>query len=237
MAETVELPGLYGLPYDASRKSLQFYQIYWREDQLQSLFPFAIPYLNQRLTVVFENEQIADLVPKSQADLIAVCSWALKKKYKPGLPPIGDLTIDRLQSDYDVMAFTRNTQHHDMLGALDVWHPGALDLLKRICASLGLQVPSRIDNPIYQNAFCAKREIYQAYVKEALRPAMQAMEGEFKAECWQDSNYYKLKNPGDDFASRVKQFLGTDYCPLHPFLLERLFSVWIQGKGLNVVIV
>lgn len=217
--------------------AVELIQIYWRDDQRQHMFDFATPYLNETLTPFFENSVIADLVPKTTADKIAICSWALKQKYKPGLPPIGEITLERLHAEYDIMAFTRNTKHHDMLQVMDTWHRGSLDLLKRICSRIGITMGRKIDHPIYQNAFCARREIYQAYVNEALIPAMAVMENEFKSECWVDSGYYKLKEPASDFAARVKQFLGVDYCPLHPFLLERLFSIWIQGKGLNIVTV
>lgn len=219
---------------------LAFFQIFWDDAQLPNLYPFAKPYRNETLTPFFENSVIAELVPKVRADKIAVCSWSLRQKYRAfSVPPVGNITLERLQEDYDVFAFTKNTNAHQMLAAMDNWHKGSLDLLRRICEAINLKMPSECEKPIYQNAFCATREVYKAYVLGALIPAMTVMEHDpqIKHDCWQDSDYYKLKNPSSDFSARVKKYLGTDYCPLHTFLLERLFSVWIHGKGLKIITV
>ena len=50
----------------------------------------------------------------------------------------------------------------------------------------------------------------------------------------QDSNYFKLKGHNSDLAEQLKTYLRMDYCPLAPFLLERLFSVWVNYRGLNI---
>lgn len=223
-------------------ESLSFFQIFWDDSQLPSLYPFAKPYRNETLTPFFENTVIGEVVPKTKADKIAVCSWALRQKYRTfSVPPVGEITLERLMGEYDVFAFTKNTNAHQMLAAMDSWHKGSRDILQLICAEIRLKFPSEVEKPIYQNAFCATSEIYKAYVKEALIPAMYVMSfnEEIRKLCWQDSNYYKLKdfNKDSDFAKRVKKYLGTDYCPLHTFLLERLFSVWIHGKGLKIITV
>lgn len=220
--------------------TLAFYQIFWDDSQLPSLYPFAKPYRNETLTPFFENSVIAELVPRVKADKIAVCSYALRQKYRAfSVPPVGDITLERLQGDYDVFAFTKNSQAHQMLEALRYNHKDSKDILKRICEAIGVTFPGEVEKPIYQNAFCASGEVYKAYVKEALIPAMEVMEQDeqIKKECWQDSNYYSLKHPSQEYRNRVKRFLGTDYVPLHTFLLERLFSVWIHGKGLKIITV
>lgn len=220
--------------------NVSFFQIYWDDSQLTHVYPFAIPYRNDTLTPYFENGPISDIVPATHADKIAVCSYALRQKYRAfSVPPVGEITEERLHSDYDVFAFTKNSNAHQMLAAMDHWHAGSRDLLRQICDAIGLRFPEEVEKPIYQNAFCAKREIYQAYVKQALSPAMEVMEQDpfIATGCWKDSNYYKLKEPSGEFSKRVKHFLGTDYCPMHTFLLERLFSVWIHGQGFKIITV
>jgi len=152
------------------------------------------------------------------------------------MPPRTELTEEMLYSEYDILSLTKNSRVHGMLESLEGWHKGSREILKQICHAIGIKFPKECRYPIYQNAFVADSTIYHLYVTEALYPAMQLMEHDerLKVLCWQDSQYYKLKNPGEDFAQRVKMFLGVDYCPLHPFLLERLFSVWINDKGFNV---
>lgn len=210
---------------------VEFYQIYYKPEHTNEIYPFAIPYFNESLTLFFENSIIADLVPKSNADKIAVCSWALNHK-RAGMNTSNrqPLREEDLHLDYDVAAFTRNTGTHQMLEAMDNWHKGSKELLKKICNEIGVPFPKEVKYPIYQNAFCARREIYLDYVLNVLGPAMEVMETKFKDECMQDSGYYKLKHPGEDYAQRIKKYLGLDYCPMYPFLLERLFSVWIGDK-------
>jgi len=222
--------------------TIAFIQIYWSDTQIANMYPFATPYRNETLTPYFENSVIGELVPKTEADKIAVCSWALRQKHRTfSVPPIGEITMERLMGEYDVFAFTRNTNSHQSLAAMDTWHPGSKDLLRRICEAVNVKFPREVEKPIYQNAHCTKSEIYKAYVKEALAPAMELMENDplISTECWKDSEYYKLKkeNVNSEFAKRVKKYLGTDFCPMHTFLLERLFSVWINGKGLNIITV
>lgn len=222
-------------------ETLNFVQILWKDEQLPQLYPFATPYFNDTLSPFFENSIIAHLVPRTEADRIAVCSWNLRYKSKRfSVPPVSEITFEKLMSDYDVYAFTRNSSAHQMLAALKYHHNG-LELFRSICAAIGLSCPSEVERPIYQNAFCARTEIYREYVHKALAPAMEVMEQDPKIRegCWADSKYYSLKDitPQNDFAQRVKRFLGVDYCPMHTFLLERLFSVFIHGKGLNIITV
>lgn len=216
-------------------KEIDFHQIYYTDDQLSQIFPFAKPFKNETLTPFFENSVIAGLVPKSTAEFISVCSYALKHKMRThNMAPRVELTEDHLKLDYDVLPFSKNSRGHLMLEAMDQWHKGSKELLKQICLAAGIPWVNEVQYPIYWNAHCTRSEIYNEYVETALKPAMGVMDGEFKEQCWSDSGYYKLKLPSSDFSQRVKHFLGVDYCPLHPFLLERLFSIWIDGKKLNV---
>lgn len=222
---------------------VDFFQIYYEdkfmtaEARRAEIFPFAKQYFNEWLDCFFENGIVAGLVTTSEADKIAVCSWALRQKMTMRIPPRGELTPEVLQTDFDVMSFSKNSADHDMLGALDVWHPGSSDILKMIFSELGIQMPKRPRFPIYQNAFCARSHIYKDYVKNFLIPAMEVMETveRIKVLCWRDCNYRRttLNKPID--LERIKSFLGVDYYPFHPFLLERCFSLWIDDKNLNVV--
>lgn len=214
---------------------VEFYQIFYDDKQLERLFPFAIPYKNQELTPFFENSVIKELVPQSKADKIAVCSWKLADKMRTNIPPYRQLTEELLESDFDVLSFTKNSPGHGMLTIADTWHPTFTDILRKILNRVGFALPKEVKYPVYQNAFCARTQIYRRYVNEMLIPAMEVMENEehIKKICWIDSGYYRLRNV-PEFAARVKQFLGTDYCPMHPFILERLFSVWLDNKKFKI---
>jgi hypothetical protein len=216
---------------------IDFFQIYYKEEQRSNLYQFATPYFNDTLTPFFENSVISDLVLRSQADKIAVCSWILREKIANRIPPRPELTEERIHDDFDVMSFTKNTPSHDMLGALEVWHPGAVDILKRIWSELGYEMPKKVKYPIYQNAFCASSEVYTDYVINFLIPAMYLMEfdKEIRELCYQNANYtVSILGKKVDF-DRIEKFLGIRYYPMHPFLLERCFSLWIQNRNLKVV--
>lgn len=216
-----------------------FYQIYYHESQKENMWPFAIPYFNDDLTIFFENEVISKLVSRETSDKIAICSWKLKNKLrwnlgKPRLPE--DITEEVLNSDYDVLPFTRNSHQHKMLEAASLWHPGFRETMTKIVEGIGKKMPFEVKKPIYQNAFSAKREIYQDYVNDYLNPAMELVKNdpEIYKLATQDSNYTKLIRDDGASAEYLQEKIGFPYYPLIPFILERLFSVYVHNKRINV---
>jgi hypothetical protein len=229
---------------------VDFYQIYFHEGQKSLLFPFAKPYFNEKLTVFFENSVISQLVPASNAEKIAVCSYALRKKINNGIPMRGqelgktkdEILAEALGADFDVLALTRRQnpikglEGHFMLAKMDNWHPGSRETLNLILKAIGIEpFENRREpkDPIYQNHFVARAEIYKEYVSSYLVPAMKVMENELRDRCYEDSQYYKLKTD-PNYPKLIKDQLGMDYVPLHTFLLERLFSCWIHGRGFKI---
>lgn len=218
-------------------------QIYYREDQKEGLFPFAIPHKNEGLTIFFENSIIADVAMASKAEKVGVCSWKLshpqhtKLKWNLGFPrKISDITEELINSDYDVLPFTRNSPQHKMLNAADMWHPGFRPALTKIVEVIGKKMPFEVKKPIYQNAFMAKREIYQDYVTDYLNPAIVLIENdpEINKLATADSNYSHLIKKDAASPEYLQEKLGMPYYPLVPFLLERLFSIYIENKRINV---
>lgn len=209
-------------------------QIYYHESQLKELYPFAKPYFNEKLTVYFENAVIADLVMKTKASKIGVCSWKLRQKqrgfYIGRARPITQEVID---GDYEILSFTKNTKYHTMLASAQQSHKFFQPTFDKILVAIGKTRPHEVRDPIYQNHFIAKREIYQDYVKNWLIPAMEVMENdaEIRELCFKDSNYSNLS--GESAANLEKQ-IGINYFPMHPFLLERLFSVYHNVMQIKV---
>lgn len=217
----------------------EFFQIYYHESQKENMWPFAIPYYNENLTIFFENSVIRKLVSETKADKIAVCSWKLKDKLrwnlgKPRLPE--DITEESLSRDYDVMPFTRNSNHHKALEAASIWHPGFRPTMTKIVEGIGKKMPWEVKIPIYQNAFSAKREIYQDYVNDYLNPAMELVKNdpEIYKLATVDSHYTKLTRDGSVKADYLMSKIGFPYYPLITFILERLFSVYCHNKKINV---
>lgn len=220
-------------------KSLDFYQIIYEESQREKCYPFAKVYFNETLTDYFENSVIADLVPNSQADLIAVCSWRLAQK-RGDCYRLPDKTLTKekiLNADFDVAVLTPRSPHHKPLLMASEWHGKAWDdafaELKGFLKTIGINVPEELTHAIYENHFIAKRRIYQDYVEGCLIPSIKFIDnigGVFK----RDAGYLtKKRDPKEIKAYQEKS--GRQDWPIAPFLLERLFSIYCEGKGFKIV--
>ena len=212
----------------------ELYQIYYEDSQLSNLFPFAIPYKNEILTPFFENMVIFDLVRYTKADKIGVCSHALREKLRFMLPPRRELTQDVIESDYDVLLLSRNSKHHQMLRRAETWHPGFMSMLMKIFDRADFKFSGaeiKPDRAVYFNHFIARRDVYQAYVRELLEPAILAMtmDKEIHDAVWIDSGYTKLKG---EIPANVRKAWG--FYPMHSFLCERMFSCWLNDKNLKI---
>jgi hypothetical protein len=211
-------------------------QIYYDDKQKDSCFSFARLYFNQKLSIYFENDPIKDVVLSTKADKIAVCSWRLKEKLRWSIGRPREITQELLNSDYDVLSFTKNTKTHGMLYAADRWHPGFMTCFRKILQAIDKKCPGEVKNPIYQNHFSAKTEIYRDYVTRYLSPAMDAIKNdpEINKLAMIDSNYSKLDRTTLQNSDKLMKDIGVPYYPLVPFLLERLFSVYIENEKINV---
>ena len=211
-----------------------FYQLYYKDEQKEKIYAFAQPYRTEGLTIFFENHWIAQLVLSTKADKIGVTSWKLADKMRLRVGLRQPLTVEALNSDYQVMSFTRNSQRHGMLAMANAWHPHFLTTIKLLWEKLGYKMPGEAKNPVYQNAYTAKTEIYRDYVTNFLAPAMELTEKdeELNKMMSQPSGYGKLAR-GADIKS-VKEKLGMADYPLSPFILERCPSLFYQMKGIQI---
>lgn len=215
---------------------IDFYQIIYREDQKEKLFPFAVPYFNEKLTPYFESSCIVRLVKTSTGSKVSVCSWKLKEKLKWNVGRQREITLELLESDYDVLSFTRNTQDHKMIALAEVWHKGFAAAMQKLVEGIGKKWPYEVKTPIYQNSFSAKTEIYQDYVKEYLEPAINFIESdpEMYKIAMADSKYSELNKAGCVTSQYLQEKIGIPFYPMSPFLLERLFSVYIENSKMKV---
>jgi len=208
-------------------------QIIYHENQRAHCYPFSRVYFNDGLTIFFENQVIKDVVLATTHDKIGVCSWKMKQKMKYYIGQPRPLTIEVLESDYEVMSFTRNTKTHQMLAAANQWHPGFLVIFDKILGAIGVSRPGEVKTPIYQNHFSAKTGIYRDYVTTYLIPAMDAItnDPEINKLAMADSKYSDLTHQSGEV---LREKLGIGYYPLVPFLLERLFSIYVHNKKIRV---
>ncbi|HEY8935047.1 MAG TPA: hypothetical protein VIM65_07490 [Cyclobacteriaceae bacterium] len=232
-----------------SEKTLDFIQIYYKEEQIGRLYDFAIPYFNESVTPYFENSVIADLVPESKADLISVASWKLKQKRGAissyaTLKAAGgkELTSERiLKTAFDVAILTPRPAEHKMLFMARQWHGQVWDDAFSILASflrhkLQIKVSQEITLPIYGNHFIARNLIYHEYVKSCLIPTMDFIEK--TADVFTQGAGYRIvkERLGEfDTLEDYEKVTGRKDWMIGVFLLERLFSIWINDKKMNVI--
>lgn len=217
-------------------KEVDFYQIYYKDEQLLELYPFAIPFKNETVTDYFENSVIADVVPCSQADYISVCSWRLKAKREMGSCPIilKDTSLSGekiIAQDADIMNLRPFIGGHQALRMASNWHhPNWDPCIKEL--KKFIKVPLEVTYAIYENHFIARKEVYHSYVETCLKPCIEFISTRevFKM----DSNYITKKRDTKEVKEYTEKTGRRDW-PMTPFVLERLFSIWIEGKGFKVI--
>lgn len=212
--------------------TLNFTQIYFDDSQMEKIYPFAQAYKNTKLTDYFENAIIAELVPIIDEDFICLASWRLAEKRLSRLRLLDkSLTEEKiLSADFDVAILTPYSDTHRPLEMGAKWH--GRHFIEGI-AELRKFYPFRGDDvkhAIYENHFIARREIYHDYVKSCLMPVMAFMVG--NPVFTQDGGYSKRKKPEEVAAVVAK--LGHAWT-IAPFILERLFSIWIDRKNFKVI--
>lgn len=221
--------------------TLDFIQIIYDDGQREELYDFARPYFNETLTPYFENSVIADIVPSLLGDYISVCSWRLRRKRgdcQQALKNDLALTTDKIfSSDADVMVLTPRSPAHRPLFMAVNWHGSAwVDAFadfKSFLGSLGVKVPDELKHTVYENHFIARRAIYHDYVTTFLIPAIAYMD-ERREIYFQPSGYAQKKRNSPKEVKEVKEKLGMIDWPIAPFILERLFSIYLEGKNLNI---
>lgn len=224
--------------------TLDFIQILYAEEQRAELYPFARPYFSCGLTPYFENAIISGIVPTLQADLISVCSWRLRKKRGDATHYLGGVGKDALteaqilEAFYhgaDVAVLTPHSPSHQPLAMAANWHgqawTDAYNAFKPFLSER-MKVPQELKYSIYENHFIARREIYQDYVSSYLLPAISFMDQ--REVFFQDAGYVSKKKDSEEI-QRVQRLLKAKDWPIAPFILERLFSFYIQDKGLKVI--
>lgn len=214
------------------REKLTFYQIYYKDEQKEQIYDFATPYLNQVLTPYFENSVIAGLVPDCKSDYVGVCSWRLKKK-RGDMFRLQDKTLTRekiLNSDFDIAILTPRSPTHNVMAMASHWHGASWDNAIKDFRNF-IKIPNIVKHAVYENHFIARGDIYRDYVANCLIPAMDYIST--REVYFVDSGYIKRKSEVE--RQILKNQLNRNDYPIAPFVLERLFSIFISDKDYKVI--
>jgi hypothetical protein len=209
-------------------RSLKFFQIAYKKEQCDEMYEFAYPWLHWELNDYFENQVIADVVPLiDDRDLIGICSWRLNAKRQDSIRTSGVLTEEKLRTlDYDVAILTPRSNNHQPMTAAATWHhphwTPAIEHLRK-----EFNIPKEVTYTIYENHFVARADMYKHYVTHWLRPVMYYMDQHpevYRAP----SGYAKYKT--EEERQIVKAKLGLEDWPIGVFILERLFSIYLEQQ-------
>lgn len=214
---------------------LNLWQIYFDDKSKANCFEDCNLYKNDNLTEHFENSVIVDLYEKGECrkeKYFGVFSHAFKKKIV--LSDRGDSASPRTIKDriegHDVYSFFRRRRQTNIVYQAENYHRGFINMVDKILAEIGFlpETPRRLDCVILFNYFIARDDVYEAYVKELLIPAMEVLEN--MPEAYNDAIY---KKTNQETKEKFKKAWGKPWYPYHPFILERLPSIFVQKHKLN----
>ena len=215
------------------------YQIYYDQKSRDNCLSWATPIDNPHASVYLENDVIIDLVSKYEGNAIAVCSHKLLQKM-PNNPYTvsGELFtqeyIDKQMGKYDILFLQRHPGSTHMLQSMENWHPGSKFMLQELFRGMGFDfnVDQQLKHVVYSNHVMARTDIYKEYVGFLIhaRNTMNEMGELF----FTDSGYTTLAGPLPD---NLKDSWGIDFWPMHPFICERLWSIWLQDKNYKICLV
>lgn len=218
------------------KKFLQVYQIYFDETQRQKLI--YKPYFNEECSLFFEHSIMCKLIEEKchlESTYFGVVSHSLKekigdfKRFSPRIK-IANLSTSQFTKDSfelelsrnlpDVMSFQRHASH-DPVSLANNYHPNFSDFFKEIMEKIGYKWhPITFENVFYCNYFVCKSEIYELFINEMLRPAMDMMNN--MPQLLANSNYPK------QLPDHLKKNWGLNHYPYHAFLCERMFSYFVH---------
>ncbi len=136
-----------------------------------------------------------------------------------------------LNKDADLIAFAKHPPH-SVFKFAEKYHPGITKLAEDTLSEIGFDINVRAlnDNPVYFNYFVATPQVLEGFVKELLNPVMDLATNnpEFKKRYWRASGYYKK------FPPHLKRIYETAVWPFHPFIAERLISLYISKYSLKI---
>lgn len=178
----------------------------------------------EQKSYLFEWNPIIDIVDNHldsfSENYLGIFSWKFSLKtgiFRKKLEWILDKN-----PNYDVYNFCRPLRYPYLFFTEQV-HPG---FLKRFTVILNhLDIPyCEPKTVVYSNFFLCKKEIYKDFVDNWIKTSIDLMENdeEFKQLCFEKCDYKGLP------PEKLKEFTGLEYYPWMTFLLERLFSFYLE---------
>lgn len=212
---------------------VNIHQIYFDEKSCNNCDPEWTAYDNsEKLTEYFENSVICELVDRGEhkkSDYFGVFSHDVKAHInfsEDGLrfnPKNLETIIERNQG-IDFFAFEKRRKQKNIIQQAERYHKGFVRMFQTILEETKFlpEIPATLENIVLYNHFVARSDVFERYVTELLKPAMKVLES--IPEAFNDARYKRIDEPTKE---RFIKAFGKPYWPFHPFVCERLPSLFL----------
>jgi len=216
--------------------NIKIFQIYFEPSQKELLNPKSIPYLNEFLTPLFENQVILDLQPEIKgSDYFGILSHKFEQKNEMLIP------FDVIErGEYDIYCvgsksiFNHNVWQFSTDAHGRLWSYLFFEMINESLfnnnSSLTFEVLKNTNKGIYQNAIVCKSEIYNLYIETTLKPCVEWLENNISLK---SLIFSECKYEGKLSAEQLLLKIGLPHYTFHTFLLERLWSIFIEVNKVN----
>jgi hypothetical protein len=207
---------IYNIIYQDSQKDRCEFDVY--KNTVNSL---------QDKSYLFEYNPILDIMSKDkEAEYVGIFSWKFIDKtgfFKKKL----DYLMEE-NPNYDIYTICHPFPHITSKGYYkftEEYHPGFMDLFKKLCDDLNLD-SREPKNIIFSNFLIVKWDLYKEFIEKIIKPAIELLETKYVDLAWKDANYKDGLSPNE-----LGKFTGLNHYTFHTFILERLWSAYLQSRS------
>lgn len=189
-------------------------------------------YMNKVRTVaeksyLFEYNPIVDIVTNNLYNLntykyVGIFSWKFPNKTAFSEREV----YYNIDDKHDVYVFTRpifKDGAHYFKYSND-FHKVLFTALETLCAKLGVEFTTEPAHAIYSNFYVARYDILKDYVENYIIPSIVLFETDMREIAWEHSRYQNLSKED------LMKYTGLNYYPMHSFILERMFSIYLHNN-------
>lgn len=216
---------------------LNIHQVYFDDKTKKACDPLWTHYDNSnKLNEFFENQVIANLIEKKEHlkhEYFGVFSHDVMGSisFKEEGMRFNAINLTKAINKHkvDVFSFQKRRQQENIATQAEHYHPGFMKILTKVLDHCGFEMTPRLDKIILFNLMVCTGEFWDSYYDEMLKPAMEILKE--IPEAYEDSRYALIGKPMNQQTSdRFFKGFGKRHYPFHPFICERLASIYLQSN-------
>ncbi|MDA1120868.1 MAG: hypothetical protein O2887_10340 [Bacteroidetes bacterium] len=210
------------------------YQIYFDAESKKNLTEGFTPYYNENLNEFFENQVIVDLY-KGQ-DIFGVLSHDIDVPFKENGLKFTPENLNKVIESYpdvEVFSFQKRRQQNNIVTQAERYHKGIVKMFEKVLEYCEFgALPADLPQIVLFNYLIARPRFWDRYINELLKPAMECLKE--MPEAYADSGYARLTRAmSDEKKKRFKDAFDCEWYPYHPFICERLPSIFLRKHKFN----